>query len=107
MSTFLFSSESVNEGHPDKLCDQVSDAVLDACVAGDPASRVACGKIRLRTNTSHQPDSCFYPSQTTTNTPLIQIVMLCTCPLPWGSYYFCIFPLKYETACIYILTAYV
>jgi len=39
---FLFSSESVNEGHPDKLCDQVSDSVLDACVRDDPASRVAC-----------------------------------------------------------------
>eukprot|EP00243_Klebsormidium_subtile_P003028 TRINITY_DN16164_c0_g1_i1.p1 TRINITY_DN16164_c0_g1~~TRINITY_DN16164_c0_g1_i1.p1 ORF type:complete len:449 (-),score=125.68 TRINITY_DN16164_c0_g1_i1:572-1738(-) len=40
--TFLFTSESVNEGHPDKLCDQVSDAVLDACLAQDPDSRVAC-----------------------------------------------------------------
>jgi len=40
--TFLFTSESVNEGHPDKLCDQVSDAVLDACILEDPASRVAC-----------------------------------------------------------------
>ena len=39
---FMFSSESVNEGHPDKLCDQVSDAVLDACLAVDPKSRVAC-----------------------------------------------------------------
>ncbi|KAJ1629934.1 methionine S-adenosyl transferase [Pavlovales sp. CCMP2436] len=39
---FLFSSESVNEGHPDKLCDQVSDAVLDACLAEDPHSKVAC-----------------------------------------------------------------
>merc|ERR1719473_110488 len=39
---FLFSSESVNEGHPDKLCDQVSDAVLDACLTGDPRSKVAC-----------------------------------------------------------------
>mmetsp|Transcript_13839 Transcript_13839/g.22859 ORF Transcript_13839/g.22859 Transcript_13839/m.22859 type:complete len:386 (-) Transcript_13839:765-1922(-) len=39
---FLFSSESVNEGHPDKLCDQVSDAVLDACLAQDPDSKVAC-----------------------------------------------------------------
>merc|ERR1712223_216165 len=39
---FLFSSESVNEGHPDKLCDQVSDAVLDACLAEDPKSKVAC-----------------------------------------------------------------
>jgi S-adenosylmethionine synthetase len=40
--TFLFTSESVNEGHPDKICDQVSDAVLDACVKEDPMSRVAC-----------------------------------------------------------------
>merc|ERR1719421_2320841 len=39
---FLFSSESVNEGHPDKLCDQVSDAVLDACLKVDPKSKVAC-----------------------------------------------------------------
>lgn len=39
---FLFSSESVNEGHPDKLCDQVSDSVLDACLAVDPKSKVAC-----------------------------------------------------------------
>jgi len=39
---FLFSSESVNEGHPDKICDQVSDAVLDACLAADPKSKVAC-----------------------------------------------------------------
>src|SRR2546423_5297990 len=38
----LFSSESVTEGHPDKLCDQVSDAVLDALIAKDPMSRVAC-----------------------------------------------------------------
>jgi len=40
--TFLFTSESVNEGHPDKICDQVSDAILDACLAQDPASKVAC-----------------------------------------------------------------
>lgn len=39
---FLFTSESVSEGHPDKLCDQVSDAVLDAALAQDPDSRVAC-----------------------------------------------------------------
>jgi S-adenosylmethionine synthetase len=39
---FLFTSESVNEGHPDKLCDLVSDAVLDACLAQDPYSYVAC-----------------------------------------------------------------
>nr|XP_009400237.1 PREDICTED: S-adenosylmethionine synthase 5-like [Musa acuminata subsp. malaccensis] len=40
--TFLFTSESVNEGHPDKLCDQISDAVLDACLEQDPDSKVAC-----------------------------------------------------------------
>jgi len=39
---YLFTSESVNEGHPDKLADQVSDAVLDACLAQDPDSKVAC-----------------------------------------------------------------
>src|SRR5512143_1351432 len=38
----MFTSESVTEGHPDKLCDQVSDAVLDACLEQDPTSRVAC-----------------------------------------------------------------
>lgn len=42
MSNYFFTSESVSEGHPDKLCDQVSDAVLDACLTDDPASRVAC-----------------------------------------------------------------
>lgn len=40
--TFLFTSESVCEGHPDKMCDQISDAVLDACLEKDPDSRVAC-----------------------------------------------------------------
>ena len=39
---YFFTSESVSEGHPDKLCDQVSDAILDAYLAGDPHSRVAC-----------------------------------------------------------------
>ncbi|KAI0280506.1 methionine adenosyltransferase [Russula aff. rugulosa BPL654] len=39
---FLFTSESVGEGHPDKICDQVSDAILDACLEQDPSSKVAC-----------------------------------------------------------------
>jgi S-adenosylmethionine synthetase len=39
---FLFTSESVGEGHPDKICDQVSDAILDACLEQDPFSKVAC-----------------------------------------------------------------
>ncbi len=40
--SLMFTSESVTEGHPDKICDQVSDAVLDACLEQDPMSRVAC-----------------------------------------------------------------
>src|SRR6201986_5246786 len=40
--TFLFTSESVTEGHPDKIADQISDAVLDAALTNDPMSRVAC-----------------------------------------------------------------
>ncbi len=40
--SFIFSSESVGEGHPDKVCDTISDAILDACLAFDPKSRVAC-----------------------------------------------------------------
>src|SRR5437867_8166296 len=39
---YIFSSESVGEGHPDKVCDTISDAVLDACLAQDPRSRVTC-----------------------------------------------------------------
>ena len=42
MEKFLFTSESVTEGHPDKICDQISDAILDALMAADPNSRVAC-----------------------------------------------------------------
>ena len=42
MEKLLFTSESVTEGHPDKLCDAVSDAILDACIQQDPMSRVAC-----------------------------------------------------------------
>ncbi len=64
LKDFLFTSESVNEGHPDKMCDQISDAVLDALLAEDPNSRVAletlvktglivmAGEITSR----HQPD---------------------------------------------------
>ena len=42
MAHYLFTSESVTEGHPDKVCDQISDAVLDAMLEQDPMSRVAC-----------------------------------------------------------------
>ena len=39
---FLFTSESVTEGHPDKVCDLIADTILDAAIKGDPASRIAC-----------------------------------------------------------------
>ena len=42
MEKHLFTSESVTEGHPDKVCDAISDAILDACMEKDPMSRVAC-----------------------------------------------------------------
>ena len=42
MSNYIFTSESVTEGHPDKVCDMISDAILDACIEQDPMSRVAC-----------------------------------------------------------------
>lgn len=45
LKDFTFTSESVSEGHPDKLCDQISDAVLDAHLDGDPSSRVACESL--------------------------------------------------------------
>ncbi|MGX8692794.1 MAG: methionine adenosyltransferase [Clostridia bacterium] len=45
MSHFLFTSESVTEGHPDKICDQISDAILDAILAQDPMGRVACETV--------------------------------------------------------------
>ena len=42
MAKYLFTSESVTKGHPDKICDQISDAILDAMLEQDPMSRVAC-----------------------------------------------------------------
>src|SRR5579871_6478716 len=45
MSRYRFTSESVTEGHPDKLCDQVSDAILDAILTQDPKARVACESL--------------------------------------------------------------
>lgn len=64
--TYLFTSESVSEGHPDKVCDQISDAILDALLAQDPDSRVACetlvttgqvvvaGEITTKANVEYQ-----------------------------------------------------
>lgn len=42
MTKYLFTSESVTEGHPDKICDQISDAILDSILEQDPDGRVAC-----------------------------------------------------------------
>src|SRR5690348_17167026 len=42
MSRYIFTSESVSEGHPDKVCDYIADSILDAHLAADPTSRVAC-----------------------------------------------------------------
>ena len=44
-SNHVFTSESVSEGHPDKVCDRISDAILDACLMQDPNSRVACESL--------------------------------------------------------------
>jgi S-adenosylmethionine synthetase len=67
-SSYLFTSESVSEGHPDKVCDQISDAVLDAFIEADPQARVACetlvttncvvlaGEVRLA-NAARGPDA--------------------------------------------------
>ena len=45
MGNYVFTSESVTEGHPDKICDQISDSVLDALLSQDPESRVACETV--------------------------------------------------------------
>jgi S-adenosylmethionine synthetase len=63
MSNYLFTSESVGEGHPDKICDAISDAVLDACLAGDPLSRVAC-EVLCKT------DLVVVAGEITTRTPI-------------------------------------
>src|SRR3712207_8224829 len=55
-TSHLFTSESVTEGHPDKIADQISDAILDAAISDDPQSRVACETLdrkSTRLNSSH------------------------------------------------------
>ena len=54
MEKLLFTSESVTEGHPDKVCDAVSDAILDACMAQDPMSRVAVSYTHLTLPTTER-----------------------------------------------------
>ena len=50
---YLFTSESVTEGHPDKIADQISDAVLDAVLADDPMGRVACEVLVTKIGRAH------------------------------------------------------
>ena len=53
---FLFTSESVGEGHPDKVADQISDAILDAIFEQDPAARVAAGGLQVSVGQGTDPD---------------------------------------------------
>jgi len=53
LSSYLLTSESVTEGHPDKLCDQISDAILDAILKEDPMARVAC-EVAATTGLGHR-----------------------------------------------------
>ena len=46
--SYLFTSESVSEGHPDKVCDQIADAIVDSLIAADPQSKVACEVLATR-----------------------------------------------------------
>ena len=57
---YLFTSESVSEGHPDKVADQISDAVLDKLLAYDPSSKVACETLGRRSENKslHRPPAC-------------------------------------------------
>src|ERR1700745_1744672 len=63
MSRFIFTSESVSEGHPDKVCDYISDSILDACLEQDPSSRVACEALC-------KSDTVVIAGETTTNARL-------------------------------------
>ena len=55
----LFSTEQVSKYHPDKVCDQISDAILDACLAADPNSRVACETL-FKGDTTGIAGGCHY-----------------------------------------------
>ena len=66
MEKRLFTSESVTEGHPDKMCDAISDAILDALMEKDPMSRVACEtascyRFRTGNRRDHHQRICRYP----------------------------------------------
>mgnify|MGYP002419388338 CR=1 FL=1 len=89
MRTF-YSAESVTEGHPDKLCDLIADNVLDACLAGDLASRVACEVMATRGHiivageitTEANPD-VFNMTPRASKSTVIFIPRARTSPGPW------------------------
>ena len=58
----LFTSESVTKGHPDKVADQISDAVLDALIRHDPAARVACETLVTTVSSENSADCHEFPS---------------------------------------------
>ena len=68
MARWTFTSESVTEGHPDKMADQISDAVLDFCLRHDPLSRVAC-------ETLVTTDLAVVAGEITTKAPLTRVVV--------------------------------
>ena len=72
----LFTSESVTEGHPDKLCDFISDSVLDACFEQDPMSRVACEVVAGK-------DTVFITGEITTNANINDIANIAEFT-PWS-----------------------
>ena len=65
-----YTAESVTEGHPDKVCDQIADAILDECLKHDPSSRVACEVLATRGNvfvageisSGYESSRCFDPN---------------------------------------------
>ena len=65
--SFVFTSESVSEGHPDKIADQISDAILDAILAEDPKARVACETL-VKTGVVISSKSSGRPSSTSATT---------------------------------------
>ena len=95
MEKRLFTSESVTEGHPDKICDAVSDAVLDALMEQDPFSRVACetctntgfvlvmGEITTKANIDIP---AILPKRDSTATPVLLWYLWTSSPLisPWA-----------------------
>ena len=75
----LFTSESVTEGHPDKMCDQISDAVLDAILEQDPKARVACETVTttgMVLVAGEITTSCYADIEKIAETPFVKLGIL-------------------------------